>query len=181
MNIVVKKDGGWNPYFAGALVGVLAVLSAYLTTVSLEKTNYLGASTTFVRAAGLIESLFAQEHVINNEYFAKEKIKIDWQFMVVISITLGAFIGAKTDGTFKLETVPPLWRERFGYSTTKRAIFAFFGGIVAIIGARMANGCPSGHGLSGSMQLSVSGFVALIMFFGVGSLVAHLIYRRTLS
>ena len=31
----------------------------------------------------------------------------------------------------------------------------------------MADGCPSGHGLSGMMQLSVSAFVALGMFFSV--------------
>jgi len=45
----------------------------------------------------------------------------------------------------------------------------------------MADGCPSGHGLSGLMQLSVSGFVALGMFFSVGILVAGLVYRRRRS
>jgi uncharacterized membrane protein YedE/YeeE len=52
------------------------------------------------------------------------------------------------------------------------------GGIVAMMGARLADGCPSGHGLSGMMQLSVSAFVALAMFFGIGALVANLIYRK---
>ena len=37
-----SKDGGWSPYLAGALVGVLAVLSAYATTVWMGKTNFLG-------------------------------------------------------------------------------------------------------------------------------------------
>jgi uncharacterized membrane protein YedE/YeeE len=60
----------------------------------------------------------------------------------------------------------------------KRAIFAFLGGIVAMIGARLADGCPSGHGLSGMMQLSVSSFVAMAMFFGFGALVAHFMYTR---
>ena len=49
---------------------------------------------------------------------------------------------------------------------------------VAMVGARMADGCPSGHGLSGMMQMSVSAFVALAMFFGVGVLVAALVYKR---
>lgn len=178
MNIWKTSDGGFSPYLAGALVGLLAVFSAFLTTKTMSKTNYLGASTTFVRAAGLIESLFAKEHVESNEYFAKEKVKVDWQFMLVVAIFLGAFISAKTDKSFKMEGVPPIWRERFGPSVLKRAIFAFLGGIVAMMGARMADGCPSGHGLSGSMQLSVSGFVALIMFFSVGAIVAHLVYAR---
>jgi uncharacterized protein len=41
----------------------------------------------------------------------------------------------------------------------------------------MADGCPSGHGLSGMMQLSVSAFVALTMFFAVGIIVAAFIYK----
>jgi uncharacterized protein len=49
------------------------------------------------------------------------------------------------------------------------------------VGARMASGCPSGHGLSGMMQLSVSAFVALAMFFGFGVLVATLLYSRRSS
>jgi uncharacterized membrane protein YedE/YeeE len=60
----------------------------------------------------------------------------------------------------------------------KRAAGAFVGGVIAMMGARMADGCPSGHGLSGMMQLSVSGFVALGLFFGVGVLVAHFVYGR---
>jgi len=36
------EDGGWSPYhLAGALVGVLAIVSAYATTKWMGKTNYL--------------------------------------------------------------------------------------------------------------------------------------------
>ena len=82
------------------------------------------------------------------------------------------------DKSFKLEAVPPTWEKRFGASVGKRAIFSFLGGIVAMIGARMADGCPSGHGLSGMMQLSMSSFIALAFFFGAGALVANLMYRK---
>jgi len=173
-----SKDGGWSPYLAGGLLGVLAVASAYATTVWMGKTNFLGASTTFVRAAGFIEQLFAPLHVATNAYFIKEKVALDWQFMLIIGIFIGALVSSLTDKSFKLESVPPAWAERFGPSVGKRAIGAFLGGIVAMVGARMADGCPSGHGLSGMMQLSVSGLVALGMFFIVGILVANLVYRR---
>ena len=169
-------DGGWSPYLAGALVGLLAVASAWATTVVMGKTSYLGASTTFVRAAGHLERAVAAEHVADNEYFTKEQVKVEWQFMLVLGILAGAFVASISDKSFKLESVPPAWAERFGRSVSKRALWAFLGGIVAMFGARMADGCPSGHGLSGLMQLSVSGFVALVMFFGIGSLVAHLVY-----
>jgi hypothetical protein len=172
------NDGGWSPYVAGALVGLLAILSAWGTTMWLGKTNYLGASTTFVRGAGIIEQQAVPERVGANEYFSRTKVRVDWQFMLVLGIFAGAFIASSTDRSFKLESVPPVWKERFGPSVGKRAAGAFLGGIVAMIGARMASGCPSGHGLSGLMQLAVSGFVALGMFFITGVLVAAVVYRR---
>lgn len=172
------EDGGWNPYLAGALLGLLAIASAFATTQWLGKTSYLGASTTFVRAAGLIEQTVAAEHVASNEYYTKEKVQVDWQLMLVLGIFLGALISSTTDRSFKLESVPLTWEKRFGPSIGKRAVGAFVGGIIAMIGARMADGCPSGHGLSGMMQLSVSSFVAFALFFGTGILVAQLVYGR---
>ncbi|MBA3035754.1 MAG: YeeE/YedE family protein [Desulfobacterium sp.] len=172
------EDGGWSPYLAGAFLGLLAIVSVIATTKLIGKTSYLGASTTFVRAAGLAEKKIASDHVALNEYFTETKVKVDWQFMLVIGIFLGAFISSIMDKSFKIESVPPTWEERFGPSIGKRAIGAFVGGIVAMIGARMADGCPSGHGLSGMMQLSVSSLVALAMFFGIGVLVANILYRR---
>jgi uncharacterized membrane protein YedE/YeeE len=169
-------DGGWSPYLAGALAGLLAIASAWATTALLGKTGYLGTSTTFVRTAGLIEQQVAPEHVAANAYFTKEKVKVDWQFMVVLGILLGAVVSSLTDKSFKLERVPPTWAERFGNSITKRAIWAFLGGAVAMFGVRLADGCPSGHGLSGLMQLSASGFLALALFFGAGVICAHLVY-----
>jgi len=175
---LVTSDGGWNPYLGGALVGLLAIASAYATTKWLGKTAYLGASTTFVRAAGLAEKTIAAERVSANEYFTKEKVRVDWQFMLVIGIFLGALASSLLDRSFKLEAVPPLWEQYFGPSIAKRAVAAFLGGAVAMIGARLADGCTSGNGLSGLMQLSLSGFVALAMFFGVGVATAKLVYRR---
>jgi len=175
------KDGGWSPYLAGALLGLLAIASVYATTQLVGKTTYLGASTTFVRAAGLLEKMVSAEYVAASEYFTKEKVRVDWQFMLVIGIFFGALISSITDKSFKVESVPPTWEERFGSSIGIRAIGAFLGGIIAMIGARMADGCPSGHGLSGMMQLSVSAFTALAMFFGIGIVVANLIYKRRSS
>lgn len=174
----INSDGGWSPYMAGALLGLLAIVSVYLTTLYLGKSNYLGASTTFVRAAGLIFQSVDPEHVAQNAYYVKEKVKVDWQFMVIIGIFLGALLSSKLDKSFKWEAVPPTWKERYGDSVFRRAIYAFLGGIVAMVGARMADGCPSGHGLSGMMQLSVSSFVALAFFFGFGALVANWMYRK---
>lgn len=168
----------YRPYIAGALAGVLAVASVVVSTQLLGSPKYLGASTTFVRAAGLVEKSVASEHVASNDYYQSKKVKIDWQMMLVVGILAGAFIASRVDGSFKAESVPPVWSERFGNKIGVRAIGAFLGGIVAMFGARMAGGCPSGHGMSGLMQLSISGYIAMAGFFGAGVLVANLIYRQ---
>ena len=169
---------GWSPYIAGALVGLLAIASVYLTTVSMGKSTYLGASTTFVRAAGFAVEAVAPGHVAENAYYLKEKVKLDWQFLLVIGIFFGSMLSSATDKSFKLEGVPEIWRDQFGPSIVNRALASFVGGIIAMMGARLADGCPSGHGLSGMMQLSVSSFVALALFFGFGAIVANFMYRK---
>ena len=97
--------------------------------------------------------------------------------MFVIDILLGSFAASVSDRSFKVEAVPPIWKQRFGNKISTRAIGELSGGIVAMFGALLAGGCPSGHGLSGLMQLSVSGFLAMAGFFGAGIVVAHLVYR----
>lgn len=170
--------GRWSPYLAGALVGVLATLTVLVTTMVLEKPKYLGASTTFVRLAGLAEQAVVPEHTADNAYFLKTRIKVDWQMMVVVGIFFGALLSARLGKSVKYETVPPIWRERFGDSAFIRAVGAFAGGAILLFGARLAGGCPSGHGLSGNMQLAVSGLVALVFFILSGVVSARLVYRK---
>ncbi|MFK5926262.1 MAG: YeeE/YedE thiosulfate transporter family protein [Desulfuromusa sp.] len=141
----------WSPYIAGALVGVLAVLSVLVTTAVIEKPKYLGASTTFVRVVGFAEKIVAADHVAENVYFNAKKIKVDWQMLFVAGVFVGALISARMGKTSKFETVPPIWQQRFGSSSLVRAVGAFIGGLILMFGARLAGGCPSGHGLSGNM------------------------------
>ena len=168
----------WNPYVAGALVGMLALSSVLATTVILDKAKYLGASTTFVRGAGLLEQTVVPQQVADNAYYQSKKVKVDWQMLFVIGIFAGAFISARLGHTSKSETVPPIWEQRFGGSRVLRAIGAFVGGAILLFGARLAGGCPSGHGMSGNMQLSVSSLLALVFFILGGIVTAKLIYGR---
>lgn len=177
MKKFLMKDK-WNPYLAGALVGLVAVCSVVLTTQLIGKPKYLGTSTTFVRATGLIEKTIVPNHVAGNDYFQKTKIKVDWQMMLVIGIFLGALISSLAGKTFKTELVPPIWNERFGNSGLVRALGAFIGGIIALFGVRLASGCPSGHGLSGMMQLALSGLIAMMGFMIGGFITAHILYKK---
>ena len=128
------NDGGWSPYVAGALTGVLMILSVWIAG------KYFGASTMFVRSAGMVEKVFHAERISKMDYFVKESPKIEWQWMFVVGILVGSLISAKTSGSFKWKAVPDMWETRFGSSRIKRGAVAFIGGLIAMYGARLADG-----------------------------------------
>lgn len=128
------EKGQWNPYVAGALSGLVIVGSVWLTG------KYAGASTSFVRGTGMIEQLFSPERVSQMEYFLKEKPIVEWQMMFVVGIVIGSLVAALTSGSFKSQAVPDMWRAKFGPSAIKRGMAAFVGGIIAMYGARLADG-----------------------------------------
>ena len=132
MKWLTKKE--WSPYWAGALTGILMILSIGIAG------KYFGASTTFVRSAGMIEKVFSAERIAKMDYFVKEVPKIDWQWMFVVGILIGALISAKISGDFRWQAVPDMWSFRFGSSRIKRGIAAFLGGLIAMFGARLADG-----------------------------------------
>ena len=127
-------DKGWSPYLAGALAGIVMILSVWIAG------KYFGASTTFVRSAGMIEKIFSADRVEKMDYFIKEVPKIEWQWMFVFGIFMGALISSITSRSFKLKAVPDMWEDRFGPGKMKRTIVAFIGGMVAMFGARLADG-----------------------------------------
>lgn len=129
-----KEPKGLNPYIAGALTGILIVFSVWFTG------KYVGASTTYVRSAGYIERAFDEKKVAKMEYFLKNAPKIDWQFLFVIGIFVGALVSSTTSRSFRLQAVPSLWEKHFGTVLTDRALAAFAGGAVAMFGARLADG-----------------------------------------
>jgi len=130
----VIDDKGWSPYLAGALAGIVMILSVWITG------KYFGASTTFVRSAGMIEKIFSAERVEKMDYFIKEVPKIEWQWMFVFGIFIGSLISSTTSRSFKWKAVPDMWEDRFGPGKMKRAVVAFIGGMIAMFGARLADG-----------------------------------------
>lgn len=131
---MANHERPWNPYLAGALSGLVSIGSVLFVG------KYFGASTTFVRTAGLLEKTVSPERVAQMEYFLKEVPKVDWQTMFVVGIFAGALIASIRDASFRYQALPPLWERRFGPSVVKRGAVAFLGGTVAMFGARLADG-----------------------------------------
>jgi len=168
------KTHRWNPYLVGALIGVLSLLTFSLAD------KPIGMSTGLAQASGAcVMPILGAEGVAANAYWAKKAVPAwDYGSLFVLGSFLGALVSAVMSGSFKLESVPTIWRERFGSSVMKRMVAAFVGGVVILFGARLADGCTSGHGISGSLQLAVSSWTFFLVMFASGIVTAFLIFRR---
>ncbi|WP_342675874.1 YeeE/YedE thiosulfate transporter family protein [Methanofollis sp. UBA420] len=160
----------WSPYLAGAGVGVMAVLSFLLAN------RPLGCSTAFAKTSGMVEKAVRGEAVKEHPYYRKFVPAVDGTWMVVPGVVIGAFVAATLSGSFTLSWVPPLWAATFGECVLFRLVFALIGGFLLGFGSRWAGGCTSGHGISGSIQLSVNSMLAAAFFFIGGIAVAMVIY-----
>jgi uncharacterized protein len=160
----------WSPYVVGIGIGVLSWFTFLISNKA------LGCSTTFARAAGMIEKAFRGEGVTRRRYYQKVKPVIDWQWMLVVGIVVGAFISAQISGTFELQWIPERWYAAFGAAAWLRLVVALIGGVLIGFGARWAGGCTSGHGISGTLQLAISSWISAICFFIGGIAMAYLIF-----
>lgn len=160
----------WSPYAVGAGIGVLSWLAFLLSDKA------IGCSTAFARTAGMVERWWRGDKVLQKEYYKRFAPAIDWEWMLVLGIVIGAFLSAQLSGQFRWEWAPALWRTTFGAAAWPRVLAAFVGGALMGIGARWAGGCTSGHGISGTLQLAVSSWLAAACFFIGGIVTAQLIY-----
>jgi hypothetical protein len=160
----------WSPYVVGIGIGLLSCVSFVLSN------KPIGCSTAFARTSGMLEQLFRGNKVREMAYYRKTIPEIDWQWMLVLGVALGALVSSWISGEFRLEWVPSLWASAFGTEHLPRLVTTFIGGIILGFGARWAGGCTSGHGISGTLQLAVSGWLAVVAFFLTGSLTAHIMF-----
>ena len=161
----------WSPYIVGAGIGVLS----WITFLISDKP--LGCSTAFARTSGMLGKIFGKKKIEENKYFQKFAPEIDWEWMLVLGVIIGAFISALISGDFRFFFLPSKWIATFGNTPVLRFFVALIGGILMGFGARWAGGCTSGHGISGALQLAISSWIAAICFFIGGIAAAFLIFR----
>ncbi|MGK7864830.1 YeeE/YedE thiosulfate transporter family protein [Falsiroseomonas sp. E2-1-a4] len=161
----------WSPYLVGAGIGGLAWATFYFSD------KPIGASSFYASVAGLIGKLVAPRRTESLEYFKENEPKVNWGFLFVVAAILGAAAAAWPVGEQTNRWIPEMWDARFGDSIGLRGAFAFAGGVLMAFGARLAGGCTSGHGISGTLQLNVASWIAVICFFIGGAFVAALLFR----
>jgi len=142
-------NGWWHYLLGGLLIGA-GVSVLFLTTGLVG-----GASTFFSSTCSYFSRLgfFQQPRLVGSR---------DWRVVYALGMLLGALVVA-------LVTHPPatgiLWWQ------------LLIGGFIGGFGARLGNGCTSGHGVCGLASLQLPSLVAVMTFLGTGFLTAYLVTR----
>jgi hypothetical protein len=164
----------WNPYLVGALIGLLSVGTFAIAN------KPIGMSTGLSQVAGSCTLPFLDQNQAGTlTYWTKVAVpRWDYGTLFLLGTFLGAGFSALTSQSFRWSFTPSVWSENFGPGKIKRLLACFFGGALLLYGARLADGCTSGHGISGTLQLAVSGWVFFAVMFTVGSFTAHRLYPK---
>jgi len=185
------KQQQWSWFISGIVLGLIFIIAVVLV-------KPIGVSTQFVIFDGVVWNS-VEELVIEdagaksgyssfNAYINKSGGKyaksianpLNYSFIFAFAMILGGFTANKL-ATKKIEkdeqSLPKVWKDRFGKSSKKRYLASFLGGILVLFGARLAGGCTSGHMMSGMMQTSVSGYLFTLGTFIVAIPTAIILYK----
>ncbi len=123
--------------------------------------------------------LFGGLKIVNGVPIDKPFSEIGWEPFSDLGTFLGGLISSvfitRRFMAFKQWT-PHIWRSRFGNTPGLRALASFIGAYLVLFGARMANGCASGHILSGNLQMAVSSFVFFMAVLVGAMITAYIVY-----
>lgn len=173
-----------NWLLGGIFLGIIFFLAVFLV-------KPIGVSTQFSVLSGKIHTAIAAdivapvpgkpgEYTSTNPYYAKSKGKLiadmknlaNYDYIFVISIPLGAYAAAKALGRKEqLEAIPA------DANKSQQFALGFLGGAIILYGARLADGCTSGHMMAGISQGSVSGFVFAASVFATAVPTAILVKK----
>ncbi len=142
----MEKKKNFNWFYAGVGLAVLNCI-VFLTAVF---DRQIGASTTFPYLGDLLVGLN------QNQYFTSIQKSGNWELIFLAGALLSGFVVSLLRKDFKIQLIHSEWAKTKGISPLKRIVWAFVGGFVMLIGARMAGGCTSGHVISGGMQIAAS-------------------------
>lgn len=140
---------GIAQYLIGGLVIGLAVSFLYVAT------GLVGGMSTFFSSTW--------SYVSNYSYFQQEQF-IDtrnWRLVYATGLIIGAAVWLFTVGE-PFETAVSWWQLSLG-------------GFIAGFGARLSNGCTSGHGICGLASLQLPSLLAVLIFLSAAMVSATIV------
>ncbi|MBX7042031.1 MAG: YeeE/YedE family protein [Ignavibacteria bacterium] len=157
----MKKDKFMNPYLAGFFLGLLLLVTIFITG------RGLGASGAFksgvISAVSSVFPVHTGETHYYLEYFEEHKgnpLK-SWLVFEVIGVIIGAFMSALMSDRLKLKL-----EHSPGITSKTRIAAALIGGALFGLGSQLGRGCTSGSALSGMAVLSTGGIITMLAIFG---------------
>jgi uncharacterized membrane protein YedE/YeeE len=165
-----RPEAPWNPYVAGFGLG-LVLLAAFVVMG-----RGLGATGTFSAVLVWLLSFASVEYVVSNPvhagYWNDGAPLVAW----LVFLTLGCLVGAAVSGWFARRTALVIERGP-SVNAGARLAFAFSGGALMGVGAKLASGCTSGQALTGGALLNVGSWAFMIAVFVGGYAVAYPLRR----
>lgn len=157
----MKKSEYMNPYLAGFFLGLLLLVTIFITG------RGLGASGAFKSGVIAAVTSVLPSHAADTHYYAeyfeehKENPLKNWLVFEVIGVVIGAFASSLISNRvgLKLEHSPRI-------KSNIRIIAALFGGLLFGLGSQLGRGCTSGAALSGMAVLSTGGLITMLAIFG---------------
>jgi uncharacterized membrane protein YedE/YeeE len=165
----------WNPYIAGIGLG-LVMLAAYVIMG-----RGLGASGAFTTLVSVGASAIAPNHAAANPFYAEylgdgtRNPLLDWLVFEVIGVFVGGYLSGTLAGRIRVtvEKGPKI-------TVNRRLLFAFLGGGLMGIGAKLARGCTSGQALTGGAVLNVGSWAFMLCVFAGAYAMAYFVRRQWL-
>jgi uncharacterized protein len=163
MSKKVKKDHSktyLNPYFGGVLLGIVLILTFYITGRGLGASG--AAKSTVVSTINTVAPEYAKKSAYVSQFISDDDHPMNnWLVFEVLGVFAGAFLSGILYGRLKpkVEHSPKI-------TPRKRLIVALFGGILFGFGSQVARGCTSGAALSGMAVMSLGGFITMLAIFG---------------
>ncbi len=157
-----------NPYFGGVLLGLLVLLTVYVTGRGLGASGAIKSSV--VTTAEVFTPAKAKANAYMNKFISDDHSPM---YTWLVFESLGIFLGGLLSGVifgrvkkFRIEHSPKITGKR-------RLLFALLGGIFFGVGSQFGRGCTSGAALSGSATFALGGVVVMLTIFGTGYAVAY--------
>jgi uncharacterized membrane protein YedE/YeeE len=160
-----NADRGPSPYLIGAAIGLLNICAF----AAFRKG--IGVSGAYESSAALAARRLAPDAAHVNDFVKarKEPPRFNWESWLVLGTILGGMAAARAPGGNDASWVD----DRPGAEAKRSPLASAAGGAMLMFGARMADGCTSGHALSGTAQGAGSSWLFTPLMFMVGSLLAR--------
>ncbi len=161
---VVKNQPRYiNPYLGGVLLGLLVLLTVYITGRGLGASGAIKSSV--VTTAEIITPAKAKSNSYMNQFISDNHSPM---YTWLVFESLGVFLGGLLSGIFfgrvkkfRVEHNPRI-------TSRTRLIFALIGGMLFGIGSQFGRGCTSGAALCGTATFALGGVVVMFTVFGTG-------------